>query len=197
MDRLAGFLNEAKHHVTEFFSETKEDFVGLGRAIESQPMKLIKLLRHPEGVNLTQHKEFALKKCREYIPHFTNTDAAEFFDEFHKKDAMLRYIREETGFFRKNLSKAGMFSNLKYGNTNTYKEIMGMLKERILDNYKRHSESGRRTVAQDRAEEEKIIPIMTCRRGRLPNVAAYFGFTAGHFGEFIEAYEKRPMRLGG
>ena len=180
------FWKNLQKAAAEVVSEVKDDLAGMKRGLVSgvQYQLLIKALSKPEGATLAAQKLFAVTQCRSQIPHFTNSDAVEFFKKLNT-DPALQYIRQENGFYK-------LFG--EYGNTGTYKKITELLKARVNENYKRHTSAENRGKIDDRVEEHQILELMTSRRGRLPNVLASIGESVGQTGEFNEEYKKRRMQ---
>jgi hypothetical protein len=180
------FWKNIQKAAAEIVGEVKDDLAGMTRGLISnvQHQRLINALSHPEGETLAAHKLFALTQCRNQIPQFTNGDAVAFFNQLNTLPA-LKYIRQENGFHK-------LFG--EYGNTETYKKITELLKARVNENYKRHTQAENRGRIDDLAEEHKILELMTSRRGRLPNILASIGEAVGQTGEFNEEYKKRHTR---
>jgi hypothetical protein len=179
---MPGWWNKVKKVAEDAAAEVKDDLSGMQRGVQSnyEYSSLISELSNPKGATLAEQKTYALTQCRTRIPKLTNTLAVEFHTAL-MQSVPLRYIRQERGFF-------GLFG--AYGHTATYKEIMGLLKEQMNKNYKRHSQAGNRDFADDLHEERAITDIMTARRGRLPNLLPEF---TGQAGEYIKEHESRRL----
>jgi hypothetical protein len=180
-------LRSVKNFFKDAANEVKHDAAAAKRALAADAAynELLEQLKSPKCSTLAQKKSHALIKSRMATKKFTNKKAVEFFNEL-QTNPQLSYIREEQGFLHK------LFG--RYGHTDTYKAIVGALKDQVNANYKRHSKDVYRGRGDDFYEEHKITELMRCQRGRLPNLFAGLDFKVGKTGEYNQHYDERRVQ---